>query len=51
MQMLARAKDAMAATAMRTAVQVPYTETAFNPIEVLNRPESEVNIQSNIPTR
>ena len=45
-RMLARINEMMAATATNTAVQVPWDETAFSPIDVLSIPEPEQNTQT-----
>lgn len=47
-RILARPKEMIAATATKTAVQVPWDDIAFSPIEVLSRPEPEAKIQSSI---
>jgi hypothetical protein len=47
-RMLARQNEAIADTRTKTAVHVPWDETAFNPIDVLRRPEQEQKIQSSM---
>jgi hypothetical protein len=43
-RMLASIKEAMVATATKTAVHVPWAETAFKPTDVLSIPEAQQKI-------
>lgn len=44
--MLEKINPIMAATATKTAVQAPWSESAFREIEMLNRAEPPTKIQS-----
>lgn len=45
-RILANMNPVMAATATKTAVQVPWFDTALKPIETLNIADPQTNVQS-----
>lgn len=47
-RILAKIKPAIAATTMNIAVQVPWEETAFSPMDTLNIAEPQTKVQSTV---